>query len=295
MFTEKVGFIGLGNMGMIMAKKLVEKALFPIVFDLRTEVIQEIVALGAREAKSAQEVAEASNVIISVVRDIPQTNEVLFGQDGVWEAIKRDSIIILSSSLSPKYCQEISDRAAAKGIFIIDAPVSAEARSFEPGKEWAWLTFMIGGDEKAVKLCWPVFEAMGKNLFYFGCSGSGMACKLVNNLAMYANEIVARECLNLGIKAGLDLRQMVQALSVSTGFSKGLSAVSGRLNKTIPSTMEPIMVKTNSQSIAEPLGLKDRRLALEMARDVGANTPVTTLMTDIDLDSIYDAYSKIIH
>lgn len=282
----KIGFIGLGNMGSIMAKKLLENGLPLTVYDLRKEAIDEMVKLGARAAGSPREVAEKSNVIISVVRDIPQTEEVLFGKDGVWEGIQPGTTVILSSSLSPEYCREVYEKGKAKEVQIIDSPVSTEDRSFTPGKEFAILTLMIGGDDDAIERCMPVFTAMAKNVIPQGGSGTGQACKLVNNLAMYANGIVARECVNLGLKAGLDLEKMKKAMSLSTGNSRALMGI-GRLSPFPPPVRTPAEMAGGKPP--EDLGSKDKRLALEMADIVGARTPVVRLMEQLDLNSTYDA------
>ena len=118
MSSIKVGFIGLGNMGMAMAKCLPKKGLPVTVYDIRKEAINEMVALGAKGASSCREVAEKSDAIITMVKDIDQTNEVIFGKDGVWEGIKKGSIIIISSSIGPKYCQQLYKRAKeVKGVF----------------------------------------------------------------------------------------------------------------------------------------------------------------------------------
>jgi 3-hydroxyisobutyrate dehydrogenase-like beta-hydroxyacid dehydrogenase len=286
MGSTGVGFIGLGNMGMIMAKKLAEKEIRLTVFDLRESAIREMEALGAKSARSCREVAETSDVIISVVRDIPQTEAILFAKDGVWEGVREGTVIILSSSLSPAYCREVYARAKKHRVRIIDAPVSTEDRSFVPGKEFAVLTFMIGGDDDAIEQCRPIFEAMAKNVIPQGGIGAGQVCKLVNNLAYYGNTVVAQECINLGLKAGLDLEKMKKAMSLSTGNSRVLMGI-GRAN---PFPPPPKPVTASSGGVKdESLGSKDKRLALEMAQEVGARTPVVELMETLDLAATYDA------
>jgi len=292
MSTIKVGLIGVGNMGMIMARKLLENGMPLTVYDLREEAVKEIVALGAKGARSCREVAEASDVIISIVRDIPQTDEVLFGKDGVWEGIKEGATIILSSSLSAAYCREVYERAKERKVRIIDAPVSTEDRSFIPGKEFAILTLMVGGDDDAIERCMPIFQAMAKNVIPQGGIGMGQVCKLVNNLAMYANGIVAQECVNLGLKAGLDLEKMKKAMSLSTGNSRMLIGV-GRPSPFPAPPKPPAVGAPGGKTPAEDLGSKDKRLALEMAESVGANTPVVQFMEGLDLESIYDALSAL--
>jgi len=291
MSNIKVGLIGVGNMGMIMAKKLNENGMMLTVYDLREEAVQEMVALGAKGAGSCREVAQVSDVVISVVRDIPQTDEILFGRDGVWEGIKEGTVIVLSSSLSASYCRDVYEKAKERNVRVIDAPVSTEDRSFTPGKEFAVLTLMVGGDNDAVARCMPVFEAMAKNIIHQGGIGTGQICKLVNNLAMYANGIVARECVNLGLKAGLDLEKMKKAMSLSTGNSRALNGVGRR--SYFPAPPKPPSAGTSGGKAPEDLTTKDKRLALEMAEAVGASTPVVRLMEELDLDSVYDGLAAV--
>jgi 3-hydroxyisobutyrate dehydrogenase len=291
MNSLRVGLIGLGNMGMIMAKKLLEKKVPLTVYDLRNEAIQEMITLGAKGAQSSCEVAEKSDVIISVVRDIPQTDTVLFGQDGVWKGIHEGAIVVLSSSLSPAYCRIVYDKGKQCKTRVIDAPVSTEARSFVPGKEFALLTFMVGGDNDAVEQCLPVFEAMANNVIPQGSIGMGQACKLVNNLAYYANRIVTTECLNLGLKAGLNLEKIKKAMSLSTGNSRSLMGI-GRPNF-FPVSSRTLTVATTGEKSTEELGEKDKRLALELAQEVGAQMPVVDFMEQLNPDSIYDAIPKV--
>jgi len=284
MISTKVGFIGLGNLGTLMVKKLIEKSVPLTVYDLRKEAVDSIAALGARAAGSNREVAAESEIIISVVRDIHETDDVIFGSNGLREGLKPGSILVLCSSLSPAYCRSLSPKLKERGVSLVDAPVSAEARDFTPGKEWALLTLMIGGEDEAIERCRPVFEIIAKNNIYLGASGNGMACKLINNLAMYANGIVACECLNLGIKAGLDLDKLVQAMSGSTGYSRALMGIG---KGTIPGNTSPARPGGK-----EELGSKDKRLAVELADEVGADVRLTRFMSEIDLNSVYDALYK---
>ena len=214
MGSIKVGFIGLGNMGMPMAKSLVRGGFSLRVFDLRQEAIEEMIALGAAGASSSREVAEASDVVISMVRDIPQTEAVVFGKDGLWKGIRKGMTIIISSSIGPEYCRQLYTRAKEQGVRVIDCCVTGR----DPAGENRPMTLMIGGDEDIVKQCWPVFEALGKHIFYLGGIGTGQAYKMVNNMTGKHISAAARECLieglNFGLKAGLDLQKMVDVMSV---------------------------------------------------------------------------------
>jgi 3-hydroxyisobutyrate dehydrogenase-like beta-hydroxyacid dehydrogenase len=284
MSPVKVGFIGLGNMGILMARTLVKSPLPLTVYDLRQEAVAEMQALGARVARSSRETAAVSDVLISIVRDEEQNDQVIFGEEGVWQGIRPGSTLVISSTVSPDYCRRLYARGKEKGIQVIDAPVSAESRNFTPGQESAVFTLMIGGDKVAVENCMPVFRALTKNIFHLGGPGSGQVCKLVNNLAAFGNALFARECLNLGMKAGLDFRQLAAAIKVSTGYSRGLNILEMQLRRQIPSApAKP--VKGQPKTLDD----KDRDLALELASAVGAATPLARLMKGLDLEKTYDA------
>ncbi len=149
MSTMRVGFIGVGNMGMAMAKPLVKKV-FPVtVRDLNKEAVEEIRALGAAAADLPREVAANSEAVFIMVRNIPQTDEVIFGKDGIWEGMKEGDIIIISNSIGPDYCKDLYKKAKEKGFRVIDAAVSDPSGYLHTDE--GGLTLMIGGDEDDVK------------------------------------------------------------------------------------------------------------------------------------------------
>ena len=295
MSSIKVGFIGLGNMGMPMAESLVKNGFSVTVYDLRQEAVEEIKSLGAKAASSCRAVAAASDVVISMVRDIPQTDEVILGKDGVWEGIKEGSTIIISSTLNPSYCQELYTRAKEKGIRVIDCAVSDPSGQRH---RLGGLTLFIGGDEDAVKQCWPIFEAMGKNIFHLGGIGMGQACKLVHQLNAFNISTVTRESLNLGLKAGLDLRKMVEALSAGLGSTRGLQRMAAMLKsqRRTPAArplvaQAPATIPPDANARPQIMGLnKDKQLAMEMAEAVGAEVPIARFMDELD-PSLYETYS----
>jgi 3-hydroxyisobutyrate dehydrogenase-like beta-hydroxyacid dehydrogenase len=288
----RVGFIGLGNMGMPMAKSLVKNG-FPLsVYDLRKEAIEEMKSLGAMPASSCRDVAAASDVIISMVRDVPETDEVIFGKNGVWEGLKDGNAIILSSTISPTYCREVYSRAKGKHVNVIDCAVSdPSGQSHILGG----LTLFIGGDEDVVKKYSSIFEALGKNIFYLGSIGKGQACKLVHQLNAFSISTVTRECLNLGLKAGLDLKTMVEAMSAGLGSTRGLQnmAETLRTRKVLVTPAMPSSSGTADASALPPMGNKDKQLAFEMAKELDVETPICRFIDEIDT-ALYEAYSTAI-
>ncbi len=291
MSSLKMGFIGLGDLGMPMAKGIVQAGIPITVYDLRKEAIDEMVALGAKAAATCREVGEESDAVISMVRDIPQTDEVLFKKDGLWEGVKEGSIIILSSTIGPEYPRKLYARAKEKGVQVIDVGVSKSG----PTNEVGGLTLMIGGDDDAVKKCWPAFDAMAKYPFHVGGIGTGQAFKLVNNLLGITIGSVNRECLNLGLRAGLDLARMVEVMSVSTGSSWMLKMqehmMKLRASGVLPLPRPPAPTIREGKPPSEDIGTKDKRLAIEMAEALGVDIPITRFIESLDMDSVYEAYA----
>ena len=291
MNSLKVGFIGLGNMGITMARALAKNNVPLTVYDLRKEPMEELKSLGAKGAGSCREVAEASDVVISMVWDIPQTDEVIFGKNGVWEGVKEGGIIIIASSIGPDYCRNLYEKAKEKKVSVIDCAVSGPP----PTKDNRPSCLMIGGDEDVVKKCWHLFEIMGDHPLHLGGTGMGQAHKLVDNTMARHFGTVARLCviegLNFGLKAGLDLETMIKVASVSA-FSRGIQSIGlkgGLSEQEIVNTIRGPMPL---------LGAKHGRVneldyAMEMAEKVGAELPLFHLSNDLDAESVYDAYFKL--
>jgi 3-hydroxyisobutyrate dehydrogenase-like beta-hydroxyacid dehydrogenase len=287
MSSLKVGFIGVGNMGMAMAKPLVKKGFQVTVCDLNPRAVEEITALGAKAANSPRELAENSDVIITMVRDIEQTDEVLFGSEGAWEGLKKNAIIMISNSIGPEYCRSLYEKAKEKGFKVVDCAVSDPSGSLHTVE--GGLTLMIGGDEEDVQICWSIFEAIGKNIFHLGGIGMGQTYKLVNNLATFNIGMVNREVLNFGLKAGLDLEKMTEVICASTGGS-WIMWFQGQLRKAskqrVSTTQAPPRNKVGKNA-AVPL---EKRLAAEMARKVGARLPIDEFMNNLDIEAVYADY-----
>ena len=144
------------------------------------------------------------------------------------------------------------------------------------------MALMIGGDEDAVKQCWPVFTAIGKNIFHLGGIGMGQACKLVNNTVTLCNGNLIREALNLGLKAGLDLQKMVDVMLVSSAGATGIQSWGKRLQSPMLQPLSP-----GAEASRKNMVSKDLKMALQLAEEVGAKMPITHLNVELDTDSLY--------
>ncbi|MFC2066094.1 NAD(P)-dependent oxidoreductase [Chloroflexota bacterium] len=265
MISKKIGFIGLGEIGKPMAISVLKQGFdLTVLGHIRPEPVEELRGLGAKVALSPAELAQTSDFIITIVRDTSQTEQVIFGEQGLCEGIKPGTILIVMSTHEYQFILDLPHRMEAKGVSVLDAPVSGGTRGAEQGA----LTIMVGGEEKTFEECRPLFEAMGKNIFYIGSIGSGMIAKLVNNLIMAVSLSGVKEALSLGAKAGIDPKVLLEVVKVSTGRSQVAENYWNRY--------EP-RIKNGSLLVG-----KDLKAGLELASQIGVELPVVSLISHLD-------------
>ena len=212
---ESVGFIGLGNMGLGMAKNLL-KAGFPVIgFDVRKETIERIRGLGGQAAGSPFEVVQKARVSILVVLNFDQIEEVVFGKQGMKEGLRAGDILIVSSTIAPSQIRNLGQRIEPYGAQVLDAPISGGKEGAEAGT----LSIMVGGQKENYERCLPILQAMGKNIYYLGALGNGLSLKLVNNLLVAVNNLAVAEAVSLGTQAGLDPKLILEVIPKSAGDS----------------------------------------------------------------------------
>lgn len=276
MHILKIGFIGLGEMGRPMAKNLLKNQFAVLTCGhIRQEAVDELKHLGAEVVDSPKEVAEASEVTISMVRDTQQTDEVIFGKGfwkgkGVWQGIKTGSVVIICSTIVPGYCQKLAIAGKKRGIDVLDAPVSGG----NPLAESGTLTFMVGGDRKVFRKCHPIFKAMGKNIYYLGGPGMGQALKLINNYMMIVTSFGTSEAIALGLKAGLDLGLMLKIIKASSG------------NSTVVENWDMLATHKKEYEGREKgtntIFYKDMELAVNFAKEVGVKANLGSMILKLD-------------
>lgn len=205
---RKIGFIGLGTMGSAMSKNLIKKGYKLTVFDIVKERVESLVALGAEAAKSAKQVAEKTDVIITMVPSSPHVREVVLGKEGIIEGAKKESIVIDMSTIDPMTSRELSRKLLDKGIKMLDAPVARSHWAAETGT----LAIFVGGDKEVYDKCKDILSAMGTDIYYIGGPGSGEVIKVVNNLIVMIELAALSEALVIGVKAGVDPGLLVKAL-----------------------------------------------------------------------------------
>lgn len=216
----KIGFIGLGIMGKPMAKNLLKAGYKLTVFDINNEVVREVAAAGANEGKSAADVAAKSDLIITMLPNSPEVEQVVLGNDGVLATAQPGTILVDMSSIAPLVSRKLSDKLNAKGIIMLDAPVSGG----EPKAIDGSLAIMVGGPEEAFNKVKDVLSAMGSSVKLVGDIGSGNVTKLANQIIVALNIAAMSEAMVLATKAGVDPEKVYQAIRGGLAGSTVLDA-----------------------------------------------------------------------
>ena len=264
-----VGFIGLGTMGLGMARNLA-KAGFPISLASRTAskaraLAEELSAAGrkARAFERFDEVGRASEIVVSCLPDAPEVEQVHLGPSGSASGAARGSIVIDCSTIAAESARSIAARLSESGIGFLDAPVSGGQKGAAEGT----LTFFIGGEAAVLERARPVFEAMGKRLTHLGASGAGQLGKATNQILVAGNLIAVAEALAFAAKAGLPLAELHAALTAGAANSWALEVLG---KKMLDRDFKPAFAIKHQQ--------KDLAIVLKTAREKGVPLPGVALV-----------------
>lgn len=211
----KVGFIGLGTMGLPMTKNLIKAGYEVWVHSRSRGPIEEAVKLGANEAKSATDLAEKVDFVMTALPMPEDINKVYFGEEGILAGAKPGTILIDHSTAGPDLNHKIYEAGKKKGVHFLDAPISGGPM----GAEAATLTIMVGGDKEVFDKANKVLNAMGKKILYMGESGNGSVAKLINNMLVGVHTVALSEAFVLGEKSGLNSKELAEVIKNSTGHS----------------------------------------------------------------------------
>ena len=212
---KRIGFIGLGSMGKAMATNVL-KAGFPLtVYDIRKEPLAEMEKLGANVATSLKELGKKSDVVVVMVLNYPQIKQILTPPEGLLGEMRRDSTLIVTSTISPLEIVEVEKMAKQHGVTVVDSAVSGGRERAADGT----LVLMAGAEEKVFKENEPLLKAMGKHVYYTGGVGKGQTVKMINQLLVGAYLVAAAEALVLAKKLGMDLKALHEIISNSLGDS----------------------------------------------------------------------------
>jgi 2-hydroxy-3-oxopropionate reductase len=206
--VAKIGFIGLGIMGKPMSRNLMKAGHELVVYDIRPEPVEELVAEGAARGSSPRDVAARSEIVITMLPDGPEVEQVILGPDGVLEAARPGLIVVDMSSISPVVAQKVGEESKKRGVEFLDAPVSGG----EPGAINATLAIMVGGEQATFEKVLPIFQAMGKTITLTGPVGAGNVTKLANQIIVALNIAAVGEALVLATKAGVNPEVVFNAI-----------------------------------------------------------------------------------
>ena len=266
MSKQKIGFIGVGIMGKPMAGHLL-KAGYPVVaHDLSREPVQELVAAGAEEGFSPKEVAQKSQVIITMLPDSPDVQAVALGPGSIIEGVSAGDIHIDMSTIAPSVAIEVAEALGEKGVRCLDAPVSGG----DVGAINATLSIMVGGDGDLFEEMGPIFQVMGKTVTLCGPNGAGQTVKACNQIQVALNIMGMAEALVLGTKAGVDPAIIHQVLSGGYAQSR-VSDVRGP--RVIQGDFQP--------GFKGAFHFKDLNIIMKTGNDYKVPLPVTSLVHEL--------------
>lgn len=271
----KVAFIGMGTMGEPMALNILKTG-FDLTVHNRTRQKEEAVArAGASRAETPADAAKKSDVIVTCVSDTPDVQEVILGNAGVIHSAKRGALVVDMSTISPESTRRIANTLAEKEVQMIDAPVSG---GFE-GAQKGTLSIMVGGNDEDVKRAKPVLSAMGNRITHVGPVGAGQLTKAINQIIVAGTYFSVAEGMALGLKAGLDMEKVIQAVSGGAASSWALINRSGNM-----------IGNTYPLGFRLRLHRKDLKIALEIGRELGVALPVAAYVEQAETGLIARGY-----
>lgn len=261
--AERIGFVGLGIMGKPMARNLMKAGYELTVYNRSRGPADELAGEGATAARSPREVAERSDVVITMLPGSPHVREVVVGKDGVLEGVGGGSLLVDMSTISPVVTEELAAEAKEKGAGMLDAPVSGG----DVGAQQGTLSIMVGGSEADFERARPLFDAMGKTVVHVGGSGAGQVTKAANQVVVALTIEAVSEALVLGSRGGVSPEKILDVLS------GGLAG-----NKVMEVKREKFLSHDFSPGFRSELHHKDLGIALAAGRAYGVALPATALV-----------------
>jgi L-serine 3-dehydrogenase (NAD+) len=264
-----IAFIGLGHMGLPMARNLLKAGFNLQVFDLVQRAMDELAAEGAQAASSALEAVQGAQVVISMLPASRHVEGLYLGADGLLAAFKPGTLVLECSTIAPEVARSVHAAAHERGIELLDAPVSGGTAGAAAGT----LTFMIGGPAATLTKAQPFFQAMGKNIFHAGPEGAGQVAKVCNNQVLAVQMIATAEAMAMGVANGLEPAVLAEIMRQSSGGNWTLEKYNPW-----PGVMENAPAsKGYSGGFMAELMAKDLGLAQQAAQSSGSSTPMGAL------------------
>ena len=264
-----IAFIGLGHMGLPMARNLLKAGFALRIFDLVQSAVDSLAAEGATPAASAAEAVIGAEVVVSMLPASRHVEGLYLGESGLLQQIAPGSLVLECSTIAPESARKVHAAASARSIALLDAPVSGGTAGAAAGT----LTFMVGGDAAVLERARPVLSAMGKNLLHAGPDGAGQVAKVCNNQLLAVQMIGTAEALALGVANGLDAATLAEIMRQSSGGNWVLEKYNPW-----PGVMENAPAsKGYSGGFMSQLMAKDLGLAQEAAQLTTSSTPMGAL------------------
>ncbi len=271
----KVAFIGLGTMGEPMALNIL-KAGHDLVVNNRTKNKEELLAAkGAKRAATPGEAACGAEVIITCLSDTPDVEKVVLGADGIIHGAQQGAVVVDMSTISPEATRKMAEALAEKGVKMVDAPVSGGSEGAIHGT----LAIMVGGASQDVEKVLPVLRSMGSTITHVGPIGAGQITKAINQTVIAGVYLSVAEGMALGLKAGLDMEKVIQAI----GNGAAASWVLSNRARNMVNNSYPLGFRVR-------LHQKDLGIAIETARKLGVTLPVAALVDQMETGLITNGY-----
>jgi len=269
----KLGFIGTGNMGNPMAANLIKAGHQVTVHDLRREAATNLLEMGANWADSPKEAVPGNEVVFTSLPVPRDVEAVVLGENGILEGASSGQVFFDLSTNSPTMVRRLHDECAARGVILMDSPVSGGTYGAAAGT----LAVMVGGDKATFDRFKPTLEAIGTHVVYCGGIGNGAVCKICNNLMSMGTGALLAEALTLGVKAGVDLATLADVINNSTGGSKRLADKFPRF--LFKGNFEP--------GFATALAAKDVRLATDLGREYGIPMELSNMVDQLHVEAMF--------
>ncbi|HTP49439.1 MAG TPA: 3-hydroxyisobutyrate dehydrogenase [Anaeromyxobacteraceae bacterium] len=270
-----VSFLGLGNMGLPMARNLLKGGYSVRGFDIAPTQVKRFADAGGLTAGGASEAVHEAEVVFTMLPASQHVRDLYLGAGGLLATCRPDALLVDCSTIAPAVAREVAAASRAKGIGMLDAPVSGGTGGAETGT----LTFMVGGGEKDLERARPLLERMGKNIFHAGASGAGQAVKMCNNMLLGIQMAGTCEALRLGIAHGLDPARLSEIMTKSSGRNWALETYNP-----CPGVMPNAPASRGyTGGFSTDLMLKDLSLAQEGAASSNTATPLGRIARELYL------------
>ncbi|HGF8405598.1 TPA: 2-hydroxy-3-oxopropionate reductase [Enterococcus faecium] len=262
----KIGFVGLGIMGKPMAKNLIKDGYEVICYDFNQSNMDEVAAAGASTAKNSQELANQSDIVITMLPNSPNVEAALFSEEGIAAGISEGKIVIDMSSINPVSSQRFAEKLAGLGVEFLDAPVSGG----EPKAIDGTIAVMVGGKKKVFDQCYELLLSMASSVTYIGEVGAVNIAKLANQIIVAINIAAVGEALSFATKAGADPELVYQ------GIRGGLAG------STVMDAKSPMILNRDfDPGFRIELHIKDLQNALDTSHMINAGIPLTAQLMEI--------------